>query len=80
MWRSLAWLFVWFATLTAPALAGGIETRTVTVDGMVRTYYFLHPGSVKGPGPLIVGFHGGGQDAMKFGRSTGLIDYAKANG
>lgn len=80
MWRGLVLLFVGLVALTAPALAGGIETRTINVNGMLRTYYFMHPASVKGPGPLIVGFHGGGQDAMKFGRSTGLIDYAKANG
>jgi poly(3-hydroxybutyrate) depolymerase len=61
MWRGLAMVFVWLVALAVPALAGGIETRTINVGGMIRTYYFMHPASVKGPGPLIVGFHGGGQ-------------------
>lgn len=59
----------------------GMDQRSVTVDGQKRTYYLYVPRSVSGTqAPLVVAFHGGGQDPKRFAEGVGLREMADSYG
>jgi len=61
-----------FALLALPAFAG-LESRTITVDGLTRSYLLYVPAHAAPPGGrrLIVVLHGGGGSSTQVHRSVG---------
>jgi polyhydroxybutyrate depolymerase len=78
----LACALVLCAASAAAQARAGIETRTITVGG-VRRSYLLHLPSGRRAGaplPLLFVFHAGGGDAAGMARHTGLTAAATARG
>jgi polyhydroxybutyrate depolymerase len=59
---------------------GSAAADTIVVDGVVREYILDIPAKTSGPGPLIVGMHGGLGTATQFRKLTGLHKTANKNG
>src|ERR1700719_3276313 len=47
------------ALLTTSALGAGSQQRTISVDGIDRTFLVYHPASAGPNAPLVVALHGG---------------------
>ena len=55
--------------------------HTVQAGGLERVYYVYAPETARrGPAPLLIAFHGGGQNAQKFVQKTGLKEAADQHG
>jgi polyhydroxybutyrate depolymerase len=54
-----------------PGPAAGSSTRTITVDGRVRTFHVYRPASLADPAPLVLVLHGGFGDGTQAESSYG---------
>jgi poly(3-hydroxybutyrate) depolymerase len=65
-----------------PAMARGLEQRTVTVDGVQRPYlvYVSSKSNSFNAQPLVFALHGDGETAAAFAAHSGWIALAEANG
>lgn len=61
-------------------LEPGSTSRSVSVDGIDRTYRAYRPESLADPAPLILGYHGRGGDAAEMEASTGWDEQAERTG
>ena len=61
------------------AFSGCAKDDVITIDGVERTYSFVHPGT-KGNLPLVIALHhGGALDTKVFEDYTTLTTFAQAN-
>lgn len=58
------------------AVPANVVTQTIRVGGLTRTYYTYRPANAPAQAPLVVAFHGGGQDAMRFAQGVDLFGMA----
>jgi polyhydroxybutyrate depolymerase len=56
--------------------ASATETRSLTVDGVARTYALHVPDGAKEPMALVIALHGGGGNGLQMERSTRFSDLA----
>ncbi|MEQ1756483.1 MAG: PHB depolymerase family esterase [Micropepsaceae bacterium] len=76
MFRSSALLIAFlcgFATVTSHA---GERDRSLAINGKPRQYTLVMPEHVSGPLPLLIVYHGGGQDAGRARKYTRFDEYA----
>lgn len=66
--------------LTSAAHAGTTTRTTIKVGGLNREYMLFVPTTFVQPAPLVLAFHGGGSDATKMMRMTGLAELAEREG
>ncbi|MEM1149486.1 MAG: PHB depolymerase family esterase [Pseudomonadota bacterium] len=52
--------------------AGGVTAVSVKHQGINRDYYYYVPASAGANPPLVIALHGGGGNALDFGRRTGM--------
>ncbi len=64
----------------ATAVPAGVETHTIRVGNLNRTYYVYAPPGVPANAPLVLGLHGGNQDVMRFATGVGLFPMADRYG
>lgn len=58
-----------------------MQEKTLSVGGLDRSYYLYVPSTVRaGQAPLVVAFHGGGQDVKRFAMGVGLQEMADRYG
>lgn len=82
----LATLLLFFVLAPSSPAAGGadgvMELIQIQSDGIPRWYRVHVPPSYDPelPTPVVLGFHGGGGNAVQFGNSTGLAATADAHG
>jgi polyhydroxybutyrate depolymerase len=60
------------------ARAGGMEEKSLNVGGMQRSYYLYVPANANGA--LVVAFHGGNQEPIRFAEGVGLRQMADRYG
>lgn len=53
------------ASPSTAAVPSGRSDRTITVDGLARTYHVYRPAGLTGPAPLVVFLHGGYGDGAQ---------------
>lgn len=70
----------WDARDLAEATPGSTRWQTVRIDGVVRRYLLSVPAGVTGRAPLVVAFHGLGEQAAAFAAQTGLVAATRAAG
>ena len=59
----------------------GLETRTINVGGLDRTYSLYVPKNLRGTqAPLVIAFHGGGGNALPFASRIGAREMADRDG
>lgn len=54
----------------------GVETHTISIGGTSRTYSVYAPSKDSAKAPVVVAFHGGGQNAMRFATGANLFAMA----
>lgn len=65
---------------TPVKLGPGFERITTRVGGMTREYHLMVPPGVRAGAPLVIAFHGGGQNAGRFAKGVGLSEMARRHG